>query len=64
MIETAALATGKLVVYGFFIGVGFWASRKFTNLVDEKLILYDNRKLRQLAKEMQLDSRGGCSDIC
>jgi len=54
MIETAALTTAKLVTAGFCLGLGFWASKKLTNLVDEKLLIYDKRKIKQLEEEMGL----------
>ena len=62
MIEIPVLA-GKLLFSGIFLGIGFWASKKLTNLVDEKLILYDSRKLQQLAKEMGLDNGGNNNNI-
>ena len=52
MVETAALTTAKLVAAGFCLGLGFWASKKLTNIVDEKLKLYDGRYIRQLEQEM------------
>lgn len=56
--ETVALTTVKLISAGFCLGIGFWASKKLTNLVDEKLLIYDERKLKQLAKEMDLSPQG------
>jgi len=46
--ETLGIATAKLVAAGFCLGLGFWASRKLTNIIDEKLLLYDKRKLIEL----------------
>ena len=47
-----ALVAGKLITAGFCLGIGFWASKKLTNLVDEKLFIYDKRKIKQLETEM------------
>lgn len=54
MVTTIGLTTVKMVAAGFFLGLGFWASRKLTNLVDEKLFIYDKRKVNQLSEEMGL----------
>lgn len=47
--------TGKLVIGGFCLGIGFWGSKKLTNLIDQKLLEYDNRRLKKLSEEMNLD---------
>ena len=38
--------------YGFFIGLGFYLSKKLTNIVDEKLLYYDQAKLKKIAEEL------------
>lgn len=53
MLTTTAGAV-KLISMGFCLGIGFWASKKLTNVVDEKLALYDQRNIERLAKEMNL----------
>lgn len=51
---TTTIAAGKLIAYGTCLGIGFWVSKKLTNKVDEVLLKYDKRKLKQLEEEMNL----------
>lgn len=37
-----------LVAGGFCLGLGFWASKQLTNKLDERLLIYDKRKLLEL----------------
>lgn len=52
----AATTAVKLISAGFCLGIGFWASKKLTNVIDEKLLMYDKRKLKQLEREMELNN--------
>lgn len=54
MLSVTALTTAKLVGTGFCFGIGFWAAKKLTNVLDEKLALYDHKEIERLAKEMNL----------
>lgn len=58
VLETTAVTTLKLISAGFCLGIGFWASKKLTNLVDEKLLIYDKRKIKQLEQEMNISPQG------
>jgi hypothetical protein len=44
----------KLISMGFCLGIGFWASKKVTNQIDEWLCLYDKAYCRGLADEMDI----------
>lgn len=56
---TSTLIVGKQVITlmtsGACLGIGFWMSKKITNVMDEYLLMYDKRKLEQLSKEMNLN---------
>jgi len=52
-IATVIVGTGKLVAFGFCLGIGFWASKKLTNVADEYLILWSKRRMEKLTKEAQ-----------
>jgi len=52
MITSLGVTAVKLVSYGFFIGLGFYLSKKLTNIVDEKLLYYDQAKLKKIAEEL------------
>ena len=43
-----SVSAGKLVFAGMCLGIGFWASKKLTNLADEYLLKLDKRKLEKL----------------
>lgn len=49
-------AGGKLIFAGFSLGIGFWMSKKLTNIIDEKLSLYDNSLITRLGKQMDLSN--------
>lgn len=51
---TIGLTGLKLIAGGACLGVGFWASKKITNKVDEYLLLYDTTTQRRLAEGMNL----------
>lgn len=55
VVAVTVYTAGKLIAAGACLGIGFWASKKLTNLVDEKLLIYDKRKLKQLEAEMGLN---------
>ena len=55
MVLATAITTGKMIFSGACLGVGFWMSKKITNVMDEYLFMYDKRKLEQLSKEMNLN---------
>lgn len=57
MIETIAVAGAtavKLVMVDTCLGLGFWASKKLTNKLDEVLLKYDSREIKRLEQEMNL----------
>jgi hypothetical protein len=53
-VAVVTIAAVQLVSAGFCLGTGFWLSKKFTGVIDEKLLMYDERKLQQLKQEMEL----------
>ena len=40
-ITAGAVTVGGLFVTGFVLGLGFWASKKLTNVVDRRLVERD-----------------------
>lgn len=53
MALTALATAGKLVGAGVCLGIGFWASKKLTNIADEYLAYYDEKKIAKLTSGVQ-----------
>lgn len=51
MIGSGIALSAKLVLTGFCIGIGFWASRKLTGKIDTLLVLRDKEYLNALASK-------------
>ena len=52
--KTAVVLTaGKLVSLGYFLGIGFWASKKLTTTVDEYLLRWDEERMNKIAQEVK-----------
>jgi hypothetical protein len=45
--EVSVATAGTIVAYGFFLGLGFWASKKATGYVDYKIACWEAKKLEQ-----------------
>lgn len=48
MALTVLAAAGKLIGAGACLGIGFWMSKKLTNVADEYLAYYDERRIARL----------------
>lgn len=51
MITALGISALQLTGAGFCMGIGFWLSKKLTNKMDEKFLLYDKRALKELGME-------------
>ena len=51
MISTGLIVVkaGVIIAYGFFLGLGFYGSKKVTNYIDYRLLLRDKKYLELLA---------------
>ena len=49
-LAVGTITAGKIITYGCLLGVGFWASKKITGLIDEQLLLHDRKFLQSLTK--------------
>jgi uncharacterized protein YdgA (DUF945 family) len=48
--DTIAKA-GVVVAYGALLGIGFWAGKKITNAIDEKLALSNDNLINKLKSQ-------------
>ena len=47
-----SISVMKLVTYGFCLGIGFWASKRLTNVADEYLLLWSERRKHKIENEI------------
>ena len=52
-VTTAVVGATKLITFGLFLGIGFWASKKITNKLDDYFLLFDKKKLEKIVKDIK-----------